>query len=397
MPELPEVETIRRIIGPQIKERKIEKVTIYHEGIISYPDAATFQNTLEGLKITDLRRRGKFLMFVLEDDSIMVLHLRMTGQVLVMDAKEEVEKHTHVVFLLENGKELRYIDVRRFGRFWLGKEEDGILDLSGISKLGIEPDDQMLTGEYMKNHVTSPKCMVKEYLLNQSIVCGIGNIYADEILFDSGIYPGKKCRNLSMEEWDKLAESIPKIIAWGLEADRMTPEEYLKRKGKDYSNILGLKAYGREKKSCVICGSSMEKMIIQGRSSCYCPVCQPEEFATREDLLDFGLNLSDTYKDIPFHDENWVLVRHKKNKKAFLWTYIYEEKLRINVKVDPEWRDFWRETYESVIPGYHQNKEHWNTIIVEGDVPAKELKRMILESYDLTAPKKRKKVKENDI
>ncbi len=104
---------------------------------------------------------------------------------------------------------------------------------------------------------------------------------------------------------------------------------------------------------------------------------------TREKILAYGLTFQDTYLDRPFHDENWVLVRCRKNKKAFVWTYEYEGQLRINVKVDPQWRDFWRQAYKSVIPGYHQNKEHWNTVILDGTVPEAEVKRMIGESYDL--------------
>ena len=109
---------------------------------------------------------------------------------------------------------------------------------------------------------------------------------------------------------------------------------------------------------------------------------------TREEVLAYGLSFQDTYQDTPFRDTNWVLVRYKKNKKAFLWTYIYEGQLRMNIKVDPEWRDFFRNAYEAVIPGYHQNKMHWNTVILDGSVPEEDIKRMIAESYDLIVGKK---------
>lgn len=104
---------------------------------------------------------------------------------------------------------------------------------------------------------------------------------------------------------------------------------------------------------------------------------------TREEALNYGLGFKDVYQDTPFQDTNWILVRCRKNKKAFLWTYAYQGQMRINVKVEPEWRDFWRDTYKSVIPGYHQNKEHWNTVILDGSVPDEDVKRMIAESYDL--------------
>ncbi len=111
---------------------------------------------------------------------------------------------------------------------------------------------------------------------------------------------------------------------------------------------------------------------------------------TREEALQYGMTFQDVYQDMPFHDTNWVLVRCVRNKKAFLWTYEYEGCVRINVKVDPAWRDFWRQTYESVIPGYHQNKEHWNTVILDGTIPDDDVRRMIAESYDLVAGVKRK-------
>lgn len=104
---------------------------------------------------------------------------------------------------------------------------------------------------------------------------------------------------------------------------------------------------------------------------------------TRNEVIIYGLTLPNTYLDTPFRDKSWQLVRVKKNKKAFLWVYERNGYVCINVKVDPEWRDLWRSTYESVIPGYHQNKEHWNTVILDGTVPPKEIKRMIAESYDL--------------
>lgn len=110
--------------------------------------------------------------------------------------------------------------------------------------------------------------------------------------------------------------------------------------------------------------------------------------------MQYGLSFPGVYQDAPFHDDNWVLVRCRSNRKAFLWTYEYEGTMRINIKVDPEWRDFWRGAYEAVLPGYHQNKEHWNTVLLDGTIPDEEIKRMIAESYDLVAGKRKKRNKE---
>lgn len=115
---------------------------------------------------------------------------------------------------------------------------------------------------------------------------------------------------------------------------------------------------------------------------------------TREEALTYGLSFPNTYKEAPFHDTNWQLVRVKGSKKAFLWTYEREGYINLNVKVDPEWRDFWRNSFDAVIPAYHQNKEHWNTIILDGTIPEKDIKRMIAESYDLVTDSPSKRIYE---
>lgn len=115
---------------------------------------------------------------------------------------------------------------------------------------------------------------------------------------------------------------------------------------------------------------------------------------TREEALHYGLSFPETYQDAPFHDDNWQLVRYKVNKKAFLWTYERDGYLNLNVKVNPEWRDFWRSAYSAVIPGWHQNKEHWNTIILDGSIPENEIKRMIAESYDIVSDSPTKRIYE---
>ena len=115
---------------------------------------------------------------------------------------------------------------------------------------------------------------------------------------------------------------------------------------------------------------------------------------TRKEALDYGLSFPDTYQQAPFHDPNWQLVRVRGSKKAFLWTYEMDGHICLNVKVDPEWRDFWRNAYAAVIPGYHQNKEHWNTVILDGTVPDTDVKRMIAESYDLVTDSPSKRIYE---
>lgn len=115
---------------------------------------------------------------------------------------------------------------------------------------------------------------------------------------------------------------------------------------------------------------------------------------TREEVISYGLSFENTYTDTPFRDNNWQLVREKNTKKAFLWVYEKDDHININLKVDPEWRDFWRSTFKSVIPAYHQNKEHWNTVILDGSIPDEDIKRMIAESYDLITDSPTKRIYE---
>lgn len=115
---------------------------------------------------------------------------------------------------------------------------------------------------------------------------------------------------------------------------------------------------------------------------------------TRKEILSYGLSFPNTYQEAPFHDPNWQLVRVEGSKKAFLWTYERDGCLNLNVKVDPRWRDFWRDTYDAVVPAYHQNKEHWNTIILDGSIPDEDVKRMIAESYDLVTDSPSKRIYE---
>lgn len=273
MPELPEVETVKRIVAPQIIGSVIQKAKVLNGQIIAYPAAEQFADRLSGQRFSGLDRRGKFLIFQLETGDRLFLHLRMTGQLLVTPKEFPSEKHTHLVLHLDNGTQLRYIDVRRFGRFWyIGKEESE--SITGIDKLGLEPFDEQLTAEYLKSKLSRKKKPIKEMLHDQSVVAGIGNIYSDEILYLCGIYPETKCTDLTNADWEKLSRIIPQELSLAIKENEMSAEEYLAGKGKEYLNTPFLKSYGHEGMPCPICGSIFERITVGGRSSCYCPKCQ---------------------------------------------------------------------------------------------------------------------------
>lgn len=213
MPELPEIETIKRVIEPQIKGLTIMKVEVRRPEVVAYPDAERFCRRLAGQAIDCMVRRGKFLTMLSESGDRVILHLRMTGCLLVAPADFPEEKHTHIVFYLSDGRELRFSDTRRFGRFWLvGRAEEDTY--SGIGKLGLEPFDKGFTAGYLADRFGKRKKAVKECLLDQSIIAGIGNIYSDEILYAAGIYPARPANSLEQKDWERLAAVIPERLSY---------------------------------------------------------------------------------------------------------------------------------------------------------------------------------------
>ncbi len=273
MPELPEVETIKRVIEPQIKGSKIDEIIINQPKIIEHPTAEEFCSAAVDQTVCGIKRHGKFLCICLIDGSRIILHLRMTGCLLLTPKEHPIEKHTHIVFRLNNETELRFSDTRRFGRFWLIRENEEDT-YSGIGKLGIEPFDKALTAEFLYEHFGKRKKTVKECLLEQSVVSGIGNIYSDEILFSAGVNPVRPASSLSLEEWQRIAVTIPERLNYYIEKNQITPEEYLQSNGQDYRNTPFLQVYGHGGEPCPKCGETLCKSVIGGRSSVYCPNCQ---------------------------------------------------------------------------------------------------------------------------
>ena len=275
MPELPEVEMIKRVIEPQIQGRMITKVAVRRPEVAAYPEADEFCRRLTGQTVSHMARQGKFLIIHLENKERIVLHLRMTGGLLLAPAQCPEEKYTHVVFSLDNGTELRFSDMRRFGRFWLLREEETDT-CTGMDKLGLDPLAPACNAEYLSSHLSKRRKAIKECLLEQTIIAGIGNIYSDEILFTAGIYPARPANSLKQTEWERLAEAIPERISYFIEKNAITAEEYLETKGRDYRNTPFLQVYGHGGSPCPKCRETLCRMVIGGRSSVYCPVCQKD-------------------------------------------------------------------------------------------------------------------------
>lgn len=273
MPELPEIETIKSVIEPQINGLTIETIIVNRPEVIAQPGSDEFCKAVTGQTISAMARRGKFLILHLENESRIILHLRMTGCLLVTPPDYPMEKHTHIIMMLNNGTELRFSDTRRFGRFWLiqSGEED---TYSGIGKLGLEPMSCECNAEYLISKFGKRKKAIKECLLDQSVIAGIGNIYSDEILFRSKICPARPSSSLTVEEWERLAGMIPECLSYFILKNRINADDYLATKGQDYRNTPFLQVYGHAGEPCPNCGNTLCRTAIGGRSSVYCTVCQ---------------------------------------------------------------------------------------------------------------------------
>lgn len=274
MPELPEVEIIKRIIEPQIQNQIVTSVVSDKPNVIAHPTFKIFCESLKGRTMLGMGRRGKYLTILLDDKSTLIIHLRMTGQLICVQKDYPERPHTHVAFQLGDKLELRYIDVRRLGHhIWLkrGDEED---TFSGMDKLGLEPFDRACNGQYLKDKFENRRITVKQALMEQSVIAGIGNIYSDEILFAAGIHPSCPVSKIEADAWQKIAVTTRAILNQFIEYNAMSPEEYLLSESKEYRNTPYLQVYGREKATCKKCGQPIERIKIAGRSSNFCPSCQ---------------------------------------------------------------------------------------------------------------------------
>lgn len=273
MPELPEVETVRRILEPQLRGRVVTGLDVHHPAVLAHPAPEAFRHAVRSARIGELGRRGKFLLVRLDGGAALVIHLRMTGQLLLTPPDYPMKAHTHAVFRLDNGNELRFVDTRRFGRLWLlGAEERDTF--TGIHKLGPEPFDETFGAAYLERTLGKRHIAVKQALLDQAAVAGIGNIYADESLFAANLHPLRPTDSIRRAEWKRLAAAIPQVLDKAIADNAMTPEEYLAGEGAEYRNTPFFQVYGRAGQACPRCGTVLERIKIAGRGSCYCPRCQ---------------------------------------------------------------------------------------------------------------------------
>ena len=270
MPELPEVETVRTVLAPTLLKRKVVQVVISDLKVLGNGTPAQFTYGILQKTITKMTRRGKYLTVHFNNGNRVVIHLRMTGVLTVNHPQDPVARHTVMLWVLDNGDQMRFADDRGFGRFWL--IHDGQPDISGQQKLGVEPDK--VTAEYLQQKFARRSLAVKSLLLDQAIVAGIGNIYSDEICFRTGILPTRAGNSLTPDEYSRLADNIKTTIAEFINNHHVTLTEYRKSEGKSYQTDKYLQVYGHADDPCPNCGTKLCGTRINGRSSVYCPRCQ---------------------------------------------------------------------------------------------------------------------------
>ncbi|WP_226000825.1 DNA-formamidopyrimidine glycosylase [Paenibacillus sp. BJ-4] len=274
MPELPEVETIKRTLNELIVDKHIDHVTVNLPRIIQRPDDIhAFAMELADHRITGVERRGKFLRILL-DGLVLVSHLRMEGRYGLYSQHDPVEKHTHVIFHFKDGTELRYQDVRQFGTMHLFPAGQDLLE-KPLNKLGLEPMDESFTPEMLRAAVGTRSTSIKAALLNQSYVVGIGNIYVDESLFKAGIHPAQPAKSLTDSQFHVLHEAIVSTLGASIQVGGSSIKSFVNGQGKTGGFQHQLQIYGRNAKPCVNCGTLIEKSVVAGRGTHHCPVCQP--------------------------------------------------------------------------------------------------------------------------
>jgi formamidopyrimidine-DNA glycosylase len=275
MPELPEVETVCRGLQLQLPGAIISEVDVLRDASIGYPSVDEFIEQLQNHRFESVARRGKYILINLDRGAGLACHLRMSGRLLVMDEKKPAGKFLRVRIGLKGGRELRFEDMRVFGRLWYVPAGKTFIDvIPTLGELGVEPLDEM-SGAILVNLFANKKQAIKSALLDQRLIAGIGNIYADESLYQSGINPLRPAGSVKKAELDKLATEIQKVLKLAIKNRGSTLRDYTDSEGVNgnYQNKAGV--YGRAGQACRTCKNPIERIKIGGRSSHFCLKCQP--------------------------------------------------------------------------------------------------------------------------
>lgn len=269
MPELPEVETTVQAISNKLLTQKIDSLEV-HESRLRYPFKHNWVEKIDGQTIVKINRRGKYIIIKLVKGAL-IIHLGMTGKLYFANPQDPLKKHDHFEFKIGN-MNLRYNDPRRFGcLIWTNNDP---LQHALLLNLGKEPFSKTFSGDYLHRKGRKSETTIKNFIMNNKVVVGVGNIYANEALYLAGIHPKRKTCNISLKRCDELAYSIKRVLAKAIRSGGTTIKDYFSPSGEPGYFKNKLYVYGRKNESCRRCKNKIKRMIIGQRSSFYCSHCQ---------------------------------------------------------------------------------------------------------------------------
>ena len=272
MPEKPEVVTVVNSLKEKILGKKITSCSIFWDNIIAYASSEEFKRKIVNEVIRDIKSRGKFIVIELNKYSLLV-HLRMEGKFMFRKKGETLGKHEHVELILDEDVSFRFHDVRKFGKMYL-IEKSEVYNIKPLSELGLEYYDDNLTKEYLYEKIHNKKLPIKTVLLDQSIIAGIGNIYDDEILFLSGIFPTRKACDITIDECDKIIKNTILVLERAIKKGGTTIKSFTSSEGVHGLFQNELLVHSKKGEVCSKCGTTIEKMVVGGRGTYYCRRCQ---------------------------------------------------------------------------------------------------------------------------
>ena len=270
MPELPEVETIKNELLPYLLGNRITGVTLFWAQIIRQPSVEEFCSRLLGQRITDINRRGKYLILGLTSGEALIIHLKMTGSLVLKPASAEPDRFIRAILHLDKETELYFRDPRKFGVMWLVKDKNII-----IGKLGPEPLDASFTPQLLAHRLNNRTAPIKALLCDQSFIAGIGNMYADEALFAARIHPLRSGRSLSQDEVEHLHNAIQQVLWSAIKNKGASVDTYFRPSGEVGTAQFQFQvAHRLSGKFCPVCGTPIQRLPIRNRGSYFCPKCQ---------------------------------------------------------------------------------------------------------------------------
>ena len=272
LPELPEVEIIRRQLYKELVGACISRCEVFLPRLVTYPTPLGYRRGLKGRCIRGVRRRGKYLLLELDDGRELVVHLGMTGSLVLSSPREERPRHTHLVFHLTDGRDLLYVDPRTFGETALLRSGDRS-PLRGLHAMGPEPLTEDFSCECLAGALQG-KCRVKSALMDQARIAGIGNIYADESLHRAGVNPLRRLDELTPSEIARIHAAVREVLSEAISRGGSSVSDYVDLRGERGSFQDSHRVYRREGECCPACGTTILRETIAGRSSYFCPRCQ---------------------------------------------------------------------------------------------------------------------------